>query len=106
MSPKTKSTKPIDVYVRVSRVMGRDVESDGGTAAEQERRCKAQLEADGLELGDVFVDLDESGKLESRPAFDEMMRRIEDGSSGGVIVYNLRRFGRRRSVVEDVLWIE
>ena len=65
------------------------------------------LEADGLEAGQVFKDLDESGGKSSRPAFDRMLARIEAGQSGGVIVWNLRRFGRRVvNVVRDVRQIE
>jgi DNA invertase Pin-like site-specific DNA recombinase len=106
MSPKQTPKLPVEVYVRVSRVGSRDVEAEGGTAAEQEKRCRAQAAADGLEVGEVFVDLDESGGKESRPAFDKMMARIQSGASGGVVTLNLRRFGRRRSVVEDILGIE
>jgi len=91
----------------VSRVGGRDVEADGGTAAEQEKRCRALLEAHGLTVGQVFTDLDESGGKESRPSFDAMKERIERGQSGGVIVWKLSRFGRRvRHVLKDIAWIE
>jgi site-specific DNA recombinase len=106
MSPKSKPKRPIDIYCRVSRVAGRDVQADGGTASEQEKRCRLQLGADGLEAGQVFTDLDQSGAKESRPAFDKAMQRARDGLSGGIIVLNLRRFGRRLSVVRDVLDLE
>lgn len=106
MSPARKPKKPIDIYCRVSQVKGRDVTADGGTAAEQERLCRLQLAADGLEVGKVFVDLDQSGKLESRPAFDQAMERALSGQSGGIISRNLKRFGRRLTVVRDVLKLE
>lgn len=107
MSPTKKPGKPVDIYVRVSRVAGRDVQAEGGTAAEQEKRCRAQLAADELKAGEVFVDLDESGGKTSRPALDKAMARIESGESGGLIVKNLRRFGRTTSgVVDGVRWIE
>jgi DNA invertase Pin-like site-specific DNA recombinase len=107
MSPKNKPTRPVDIYVRVSRVGGRDVEAEGGTAADQEKRCRAQLEADGLEAGEVWTDLDESGGKVSRPAFDRALARIESGQSGGLIVFNLRRFGRTTSgVLDGIRWIE
>ena len=41
----------------------------GRTAGEQEARCRAQLEADGLVAGEVYIDLDESGGKTSRPSF-------------------------------------
>lgn len=94
MSPTTKPTQPVDIYVRVSRVGGRDVTADGGSASEQEAQCRAQLTHDGLDVGEVFVDLDESGGKTSRPQFDIAMQRVRDGVSGGIIVKNLRRFGR------------
>lgn len=106
MSPEKRPKLPVDIYVRVSRVGGRDVEADGGTAAEQEKRCRAQLEADGLKAGEVFVDLDQSGGKTSRPEFDKAKARIESGVSGGIIVINLSRFGRNRRVDEDILALE
>jgi site-specific DNA recombinase len=107
MSPKKKPKLPIDIYVRVSRTNGRDVEAEGMTASEQEARCRAQLEAHGLTAGQVFTDLDQSGGKASRPAFDLMKERIAEGKSGGVIVWKLSRFGRRtRQVLKDVAWVE
>lgn len=107
MSPARKPKLPIDVYVRVSQVNGRDVEADGMTAAEQERKCRAQLEALDLTVGKVFRDLDQSGGKASRPEYDKMLARIANGQSGGVIVYKLSRFGRRVvNVLKDVQWIE
>jgi site-specific DNA recombinase len=106
VSPTTKPSKPVDIYVRVSRTNGRDVNADGGTASEQERRCRAQLEADGLKVGEVFVDLDESGAKKSRPGFDKMLARIESGESGGVVVFNLSRLTRAADLADRMLWIE
>lgn len=97
MSPNARP-KSVDIYVRVSQTKGRDVEAEGGTAAEQERRCRAALDAYRIPVGEVFVDLDQSGGKTSRPAFDQAMARIEDGLSGGLAVINLSRFGRNRQV--------
>jgi DNA invertase Pin-like site-specific DNA recombinase len=108
MSPEKKPTKPIDVYIRVSRVGDRDRESDSfQSPKQQETRCRAQLKADGLKVGQVFTDLDESGAKASRPAFDEMLARIESGASGGVAVHDLSRFGRStRNVLDGIDFIE
>ncbi|MGZ4314313.1 MAG: recombinase family protein [Gaiellaceae bacterium] len=106
MSPTDKPTKPIDIYVRVSQTAGRDVEQEGGTAAEQERLCRAKLETSQLKASQVFVDLDQSGGKTSRPAFDKMLARIEAGLSGGVVVRNLSRFGRNRKVADDIIRLE
>ena len=108
MSPEKKPTKPIDVYIRVSRVGDRNRESDSfQSPKQQEMRCRAQLRADGLKVGQVFTDLDESGAKASRPAFDDMLARIESGASGGVAVHDLSRFGRStRNVLDGIDFIE
>jgi DNA invertase Pin-like site-specific DNA recombinase len=44
---------------------------------------------------------------ESRPAFDTLKERIASGTSGGVVVYKLSRFGRNvKQVLKDVKEIE
>ena len=107
MSPNEKPTLPVSIYMRVSRTGGRDVEAEGGTAAVQESMCRKQAELDGLTVGQVFTDLDESGGKTSRPQFDRMLAAIREGKSGGVIVRNLRRFGRTTTgVIEGVREIE
>src|SRR5437660_1299308 len=106
MSPANKPTKPVDVYVRVSQVAGREGDSFISPQV-QEARCRAYLEAHGFEAGGVFTDLDQSGGKASRPAFGRMKARGERRGSGGVVVYKLSRFGRRvRQVLADVAWIE
>jgi site-specific DNA recombinase len=106
MSPEKKPTKPVDIYVRVSRVAGREGDSFQ-SPDQQEQRCRDQLKADGLKPGEVFVDLDESGAKASRPALDKALARVASGESGGVIVYDLSRFGRNvRNVLDGIEQIE
>lgn len=105
-SKNVAAAKPVDVYVRVSRVNGREVEADGQTAAEQERKCRAQAELDGRTVGEVFTDLNISGAKSSRPALDAMLARIESGESGGVYSLNLSRFTRKADPVPDIMRIE
>ena len=65
------------------------------------------VEGRRLETGEVFIDLDQSGAKASRPAFDRAMARVESGKSGGIIVYDLSRFGRStRNVLDGVDFIE
>jgi DNA invertase Pin-like site-specific DNA recombinase len=106
MSPAADRNKPLDVYVRVSRTSGRDVEAEGGTAEQQEKRCSESLSSKGLKKGEVFVDLDQSGGKISRPKFDLAIARIKSGQSGGLIFLNLSRFGRNRNVAGDILALE
>jgi DNA invertase Pin-like site-specific DNA recombinase len=92
VSPK-KITRPLDVYVRVSRVGGR--EGDSFISPElQEEKCRALATARGLQVGEVFTDLDRSGGKMDRPAFKQVLARIEGGESGGVIVARIDRFAR------------
>ena len=92
MSAK-KITKPLDIYVRVSRVAGRDGDSYI-TEAVQEERCRALATARGLTVGEVFTDRDQSGGKMERPAFAQALTRIERGESGGLLVARLDRFAR------------
>ena len=106
MSPDKKRSKPVDIYTRVSRVSGREGESFQ-SPKQQEDRCRAQLKADGLPVGEVFTDLDESGANASRPEFDKAIARVASGKSGGIIVYDLSRFGRStRNVLDGIDMIE
>lgn len=106
MSPKTRPTKPIDIYVRVSKVAGRGGDSFISPDV-QEERCRAQLAADGLEAGELYVELDQSGRKSSRPLFDQAIARVHSGESGGIIVYRLSRFGRStKDVLEGVKELE
>jgi len=104
VSPK-KITRPLDIYVRVSRVGGRE----GGSFISpelQEEKCRAVAKARGLEVGQVFIDLDRSGGKMDRPGFKKVLARIEGAKdeegkvvpgsrvSGGVIVARIDRFAR------------
>jgi DNA invertase Pin-like site-specific DNA recombinase len=92
MSPK-RIARPLDVYIRVSDVKGRSGESFI-SPKEQEDRCRSALAARGLEVGDVYTDLDVSGGTMERPEFAKIRKRIEDGVSGGIVVARIDRFGR------------
>jgi site-specific DNA recombinase len=106
MGPEKKPKKPVDIYIRVSQVRGRQGDSFQ-SPTQQEKRCRAQLKADGLKAGKVFTDLDQSGAKASRPAFDQALARIAAGESGGVVVHDLSRFGRNtRNVLDGIDFIE
>ena len=92
MSPK-KITRPLDIYIRVSRVGGR--EGDSFISPElQEEKCHALAKARGLKVGQVFIDLDRSGGKMDRPEFKKVLARIDSQASGGVIVARIDRFAR------------
>jgi DNA invertase Pin-like site-specific DNA recombinase len=92
VSPK-KITRPLDLYVRVSRVGGR--EGDSFISPElQEEKCRALAKARGLQVGEVFIDLDRSGGKMDRPEFKQVLARIKSRQSGGVVVARIDRFAR------------
>src|SRR6266511_597876 len=86
-----KPKHPVDVYVRVSRVGGRErlISPD-----EQERRARELAQERGLRVGKILTDLDESGGKLDRPGLTEALTRIEGGQSGGIIVAWLDRLSR------------
>ncbi|MGH2832070.1 MAG: recombinase family protein, partial [Solirubrobacteraceae bacterium] len=83
--------KPLDVYVRVSRVGGRQHLI---SPQDQERRGRALAKERGLKVGKVLTDLDESGGKLDRPGLQEALVRVRSGESGGMIVAWLDRLSR------------
>jgi site-specific DNA recombinase len=96
------TSRPIDIYVRVSATAGRQGDSFQSPDA-QAKRCRTQLAADGRDIGSVFTDLDQSGGKMDRPEFNKVLERIRTGESGGVIVADLSRFGRSTTGVLDAV---
>jgi DNA invertase Pin-like site-specific DNA recombinase len=92
VSPK-EINRPLDVYVRVSRVGRR--EGDSFISPEvQEEKCRLLAKSRGLRVGQVFTDLDRSGGKMDRPEFNRALERVESGESGGIIVARIDRFAR------------
>lgn len=85
---------PVDVYVRVSRVGGREHMI---SPEEQERDARAFAERRGLRVGQVFTDLDRSGGTLERPELQKALARVEAGQSGGIVVAYLSRLTRETS---------
>ena len=81
--------KPYDIYARVSRVKSKkkNEPSTGGQVA----ICRLRLADLDLPEGKVLVDPGRSAwdPTVRRPAWDELMDRLERGVSGGVIVFDL-----------------
>lgn len=105
MSPKDVIQK-LDVYVRVSRVGGRQGDSFISPKVQRER-AEALIKAKGYKLGEVFTDLDESGAKMARPEFERALDRVRAGDSDGIVVAKLDRFARNtRGLLEAVEEIE
>jgi len=57
-------------------------------------KCKSYCEYSKHEVYKIYKDIAESGKKESRPAFDEMLKDMRKGKFKGLVVYKLDRMGR------------
>jgi hypothetical protein len=75
-SPSDRHRDPVDLYVRVSRVGGREnlISPD-----EQERRGRELAAERGLTVGEVLIDLDESGGKWERPGLQDGARARRAG---------------------------
>src|SRR5262245_29096799 len=86
-----KPSFPVDIYVRVSRVAGRDHLT---SPEDQEREARAFCRAHGLTVGMVIPDIDRSGGTLDRPGLQKALRRVEQRQSGGIVVSYLSRASR------------
>jgi DNA invertase Pin-like site-specific DNA recombinase len=85
--------KPMDGYVRVSRLAGREGASFISPEV-QHRRIEAWADAGGVEIVQWWEELDRSGAKRDRPMFQEALARCERGETGGIVVAKLDRFAR------------
>jgi DNA invertase Pin-like site-specific DNA recombinase len=83
----------LDGYIRVSRVAGRSGDAFI-SPGEQKERVKAWAKSQGHTIGKWHEDLDQPGSKADRPGLTAAMKRIEDGTTGGLAVARLDRFGR------------
>src|SRR5215212_179841 len=84
---------PLDGYVRVSQVGGR--EGEGFISPDvQERAIREWAERAGVEVVMQPHELNVSGGTMDRPVFASIMERVREGKSGGVVVYKSDRFAR------------
>lgn len=99
----TKTKHPVDIYCRVSAVGGREHLI---SPEEQERDARAFAQRRGLTVGQVFVDLNESGGTLERPGLQRALDRVRAGTSGGIVVAYLSRLSRETSqglaLIEEV----
>ncbi len=83
-----------DGYIRISRVGGREGASFISPAVQREA-IERMATAKGVELGEVVEEFDVSG---AKPIDDRelgrLVRKIETGDSGGILVWRVSRFSR------------
>ncbi|MCT2280312.1 recombinase family protein [Micromonospora chalcea] len=83
----------LDIYARVSRLGDDRQRSTEGQVDD----CTIVVEDRGAQVGEIHVDSGRSAwnPRVKRPGWDRMMQRLEEGATGGVIVWDLARFSRR-----------
>jgi site-specific DNA recombinase len=90
---------PVDAYIRVSRIGGR--EGDRFISPELQKESIERVCArEGLKVVQWFEEVDVSGGDAGRPKWNEVIQRVEQGKSRGVVCWNLSRFSRS---VKDAL---
>src|SRR6266568_4042309 len=89
------AAKPVDIYARVSELR-RNEDHEQSTEG-QVAVCRVRLADLDLEEGKVLIDPGRSAwnPAVKRPAWDELMDRLERRVSGGMIVFDLERYTRQ-----------
>ena len=95
---------PTAIYARLSdKNSGKD--DDGAAIENQIEVCKEYVSAaTDLELVKVYVDNGWTGTNMNRPAFEEMMEAVKNGTIKAVIVRDLSRFSR--NYIETGVYLE
>lgn len=92
------------IYTRVSTA---EQAAEGYSIDEQERMCKAAIEASGWKYVCTFSDPGVSGRTMDRPGLQSMIQAIKDGSINAVVIYKLDRLSRKQRdtmlIIEDVI---
>jgi DNA invertase Pin-like site-specific DNA recombinase len=95
----SKRLTPVDAYIRVSRVSGR--EGDSFISPDLQRESIGRVCArEGLKVVLWHEELDASGGDATRPLWNDAISRVEEGLTKGIVVWNLSRFSRS---VKDAL---
>src|SRR4051812_29421854 len=84
----------VDAYIRGSHVGTRRGSERFISPLTQRDAILRWARTQGLVVGEVFEELDESGARSDRPLLMKALGRIEDGSSNGLVVAKMDRFGR------------
>lgn len=91
----------LDIYLRISRIGDEKQRSIEG----QEADSRARVADVGAEVGEVHADRGRSAwnPRVRRPGWDLLLRRLESGATGGVVVFDLERFSRQPAEGERLL---
>lgn len=86
-------TTPLDGYIRVSRVAGREGESFIAPEV-QRKKIEQWAKLHEVTVARWWEELDQSGAKRARPMFQQALERCEQGESSGIVVARLDRFAR------------
>jgi DNA invertase Pin-like site-specific DNA recombinase len=98
---KPKGELILDIYTRTSRLGDERQRSSEGQAQD----CKGRIIERGALVGETLSDPGRSAwnPRAKRPGWDELMRRLEVGETGGAVVFDLARFSRRPAEGERLI---
>jgi DNA invertase Pin-like site-specific DNA recombinase len=86
---------PFDGYIRVSKVNGRSGASYR-SPSDQRAIIKRLAQEHGVRLGEIVQEEDVSGsKPVAERELGRLVQKVKDGQSGGLIVWNVKRYSRR-----------
>jgi site-specific DNA recombinase len=89
-----KPTVKFDAYIRVSATRGREDKDNFFSPEQQLEKIENYAKLKGYEIVQVWRELDQSGRKEKRPMFQEAIARVERKETDGIIVAKLDRFAR------------
>jgi DNA invertase Pin-like site-specific DNA recombinase len=92
----------LDGYIRVSRVAGREGESFISPDVQREQ-IEAWAKLRRATIVEWHTDLDMSGARGDRPGLLDAIERVEQGSTGGIVVAKLDRLARSLPVAFDAI---
>jgi DNA invertase Pin-like site-specific DNA recombinase len=86
--------QPLNGYVRVSRVAGREGDSFISPRV-QRQKIEAWAKLHDVVLGEIVEELDVSGgRAPSERKLETLLKRCESGASGGIVCWRVDRFSR------------
>ena len=83
-----------DAYIRVSATRGREDKDNFFSPEQQLEKIQNYAKLKGLEIVEVWRELDQSGRKDTRPLFQQAIERVERKETDGIIVAKLDRFAR------------
>lgn len=99
----TKSINRKNSYIVYARSSSDNKEQRNRSLQEQIDKCKKIAQRRKLMIKDVLTDTKQAAKPNTRPAFKEVLRRIQAGEANSIICFSLDRLTRNK---EDLLKLQ